>query len=345
MTRASGGVALSQAVVNQSLYFVIIGHVRRRYTTSVRRVRAPVSTSVSNAIINMRTNILCWTSHRICRATAAIASALALAAATGHAAPATAPADYTLVVCSPGSPGTTEDARARMDAFAAAVSSRGGTRIAAVYEPGEDACVEQLGAVALGLVSLPFFLAHEQELGLVPRLQVVARGRPALDRWALVGPRGRIARPGALAGYTIVSSAAYAPAFIRGVVLGEFGAVPADVKLEQSSAVLSALRRAANGEPVAVVLDGTQLAQLGSLPFAPRLQVIAQSPPVPAGLVVMVGARVSAGTWSGIERALIGLASDRASTPVLGALEVARFEPVDAGALARARRAFAGAQR
>lgn len=249
------------------------------------------------------------------------------------------------MVCSPGSPGTSDEARARMDAFAAALSTRAGARIAAIYEPAEDACVERLGSAALGLVALPFFLAHERELGLVPRLQVVAAGRPALERWGLVGPRGRISRPGALAGYTIVSSAAYAPAFIRGVVVGGFGAIPADVKLEQSTAVLSALRRAASGEPVAVVLDGTQLAQLGSLPFASRLQVIAQSPPVPAGLVVTVDARVPAGTWSGVERALIGLSSDRATTPVLGAIEVARFEPVDRAALAQARRAFAGAQR
>ena len=291
----------------------------------------------------MRTNLLCSISHRI-RWAAPLAGALALAGATGHPAPAAAPADHALVACSPGSPGTTEDAQARVDAFARAVSSRGGTRIAAVYEPGDDACVERLGSAAIGLVSLPFFLGHEHELGLVPRLQVVARGRPGLERWALVGPRGRISGPRGLAGYTIVSTAAYVPAFLRGVVLGEFGEVPADATLEQSTAVLSALRRAASGESVAVVLDGAQLAQLGSLPFAPRLQVIAQSAPVPAGLVVTVGARVPAGTWSGIERALIGLSSDRA-TPVLGGLEVARFEPVDAGALARARRAFAGVQR
>jgi hypothetical protein len=340
MIRASGGVALSQAVVSQSLDFIIAGRASLRHDGCGER-RCPCQ--CPNEVIIMRTNILCRTSHRICWTTAALAGALALG--TGHAAPAAAPAEHTLVVCSPGSPGTSDDARARMDAFAAAASTRGGGRIAAIYEPAEDACVERLGSAALGLVALPFFLAHERELGLVPRLQVVAAGRPALEHWALVGPRGRISRPGALAGYTIVSSAAYAPAFIRGVVVGGFGAIPADVKLEQSTAVLSALRRAASGEPVAVVLDGTQLAQLGSLPFASRLQVIAQSPAMPAGLVVTVDARVPAGTWSGIERALIGLSSDRAATPVLGAIEVARFEPVDSGALAQARRAFAGAQR
>lgn len=292
----------------------------------------------------MQTNIICWNSHRVRRA-APLAGALALAAVTGHARPAVAMEPLALVVCAPGSPGTTDEARTRMDAFAAAVSTGAGIRIAASYEPSEDACVERLGSAALGLVSLPFFLAHEHELGLVPRLQAVTRGRPALDRWALVGARGRIAGPGALAGYTIVSSAAYAPAFIRGVVLGEFGALPADVRLEQSTAVLSALRRAASGEPVAVVLDGTQQAQLASLPFASKLQVVAQSPPVPVAVVVTVAARVPAEAWGRIARGLVELSSDRAVTPVLGAIEVARFEPVDGGALAQARRAFAGARR
>ncbi|HEX3758923.1 MAG TPA: PhnD/SsuA/transferrin family substrate-binding protein [Kofleriaceae bacterium] len=249
-----------------------------------------------------------------------------------------------MVVCAPGSPGTTGEARTRMDAFSAAVSTRAGVRIAATYEPSEDGGVTRLGAAEIGLVSLPFFLAHEHALGLVPRLQVAARGRPALDRWALVGPSGRITGPNALAGYTIVSSAAYAPGFIRGVVLGGFGALPADVKLEQSTSVLSALRRAASGERVAVVLDGTQQAQLGSLPFASRLQVVAQSPPVPTGLVVTVDARIPAQTWSRIQRALVDVSSDRAAAPVLGAIEVGRFEPIDADALGRARRGYAGAR-
>ncbi|HEX8111769.1 MAG TPA: hypothetical protein VF516_28755, partial [Kofleriaceae bacterium] len=91
----------------------------------------------------MRTNILCRTSYRI-RSGVAIGSALALAAVTGHAAPAAAPPATTLMVCSPGSPGSTDEARPRMDAFAGALSTRAGTRIAATYEPAEDACVAQL---------------------------------------------------------------------------------------------------------------------------------------------------------------------------------------------------------
>jgi hypothetical protein len=231
-----------------------------------------------------------------------------------------------------------------MDAFAAAVSARAGAQVTAIYEPSDDGGVARLKAAGLGLVSLPFLLQHEHDLGLHARLQVIARGRPALERWALVAPRGRIKAPADLAGFSIVSSAAFAPNFIRGVVLGGFGKLPANVELVASTAVLSALRRAASGEPVAVVLDGVQEASLASLPFAGRLEVATHSPPLPAAVVVTVDARLPPAAWRGIEQALVALASDRTAAPVLEAIEVARFSPPD-GALDQARRAFAGASR
>jgi hypothetical protein len=279
-------------------------------------------------------------SYRLRCAGLAIAGVV-LAAPAGRA----APAQQTLVVCSPGSPGTTDEARPRMDAFAAVVSARSGTPIAAIYEPSDDGGARRLEAAGLGVVSLPFFLEHERALGLHARLQVVGKARPALERWALVAPRGRVRGPDGLAGFTIVSSVAFAPAFIRGVVLGGFGALPANVKLVQSTAVLSSLRRAASGEPVAVVLDGAAEAQLASLPFAGKLEVVTRSPPVPSAVVATAFARVPEPVWRGIERALLGLASDPEGAAVQGAIEIARFAPLDTGALDRARKAFADGQR
>lgn len=228
-----------------------------------------------------------------------------------------------------------------MDAFAAAVSARAGTPLAAIYEPSDDGGGARLATAGLGLVSLPFFLKHERELGLKARLQVVGKGRPVLDRWALVAPRGRIHGPEGLAGFIIASPVAFAPAFVRGVVLGGFGPLPASAKLVQSTAVLSSLRRAASGEQVAVVLDGAAEAQLASLPFAGKLEVVTRSPPVPAAVVATADARVPEAVWRRIERALLGLASDPAGAAVLGAIEIARLAPLDAGALDRARKAFA----
>lgn len=269
--------------------------------------------------------------------------AWAISIAVVTVAAAAEPARLTLVVCSPGSPGTTEEAQPRMDALAAAVTAKAGTPIEAVYEPSEASGASHLKSAGAGLVSLPFFLKHEQELGLHARLQAVAKGRPPLDHWALVGAKGRIKSADDLAGFGIVTSVGFAPAFVRGVVLGALGPPPASAKLVQSTSVLSSLRRAANGEPVAVVLDGTQEASLGTLPFAAKLEVITRSPPVPVALVVTVDERIPAKTWGAVEAALVGLAGDKPD--VLQAIELDKLAPLDEKALDVARKSYADAAR
>jgi hypothetical protein len=275
-------------------------------------------------------------------ALAVVAAALASLVSGAHTVHA-APAGQTLVVCSPGSPGTTDEAQPRMDALAKAVTARAGTSIAVVYDPTDDGGVTRLKAAGLGMVSLPFFLQHEQELGLHARLQAVAKGRPALERWALVTQKGRVKAADGLAGFTLVSSVAFAPAFVRGTALGGFGALPANVKLTQSSAVLSALRHAADGDATAVLLDATQEASLASLPFAAKLEVVTRSPALPVGLVVTIDARLPDKAWAGISNALLGLSSDKAAATALDALQLTGFVALDDKALAAARKAFADA--
>lgn len=265
-----------------------------------------------------------------------------VAAAFGAVAAAAAPEKQLLVVCSPGSPGSTDEAQPRMDTFASALSTAAGTPIAAVYDPSDAGGVRRLEGAGMAIVSLPFFLEHEKELGLHARLEVVQKGRPALERWALVAQKGKVTSAAALAGFTIVSNAAFAPAFVRGSVLGAYGTLPANVKLVQSGAVLSSLRRAANGEPIAVVLDGPQEASLASLPFGAKLEVVTRSPPMPAGLVVTVNSRMPEKTWSAIEAALKNLASERGGATALEALQMDKFVPVDERALDTARKAYAG---
>ncbi len=257
-----------------------------------------------------------------------------------------APAKHVLVVCSPGSPGTTAEAQPAMDAFAAAVSSRAGLPLAAVYEPSEEAGVSRLRGkdADAAMVSLPFFLKHERDLGLRPRLQAVQKGRPALERWALVLKKGRAASPASLAGFTVLSSAGFAPGFVRGPALGGWGPLPASVRVVQSGAVLSALRRAAAGEPVAVLLDGAQEAALASLPFAADLEVAARSAPLPAGVLAVVGARLPSRSAAAVESAVRGLPSDPAGQEALAGMQMTGFEPLDEKALAGARKAYAGAR-
>ena len=256
----------------------------------------------------------------------------------------------TIVFCSPGSPGTTEEAQGAMDAFAAATAGRAGLPAAALgatYAASEDAGVARLRApdAALAIVSLPFLLKHEKALALRAELQAVVQGGAASERWSLVARKGRVTSPAALDGFTLVSSAGFAPGFVRGAALGGWGKLPASVKIVQSAAVLSALRRAAAGEPVAVLLDGAQSAALPTLQFAADLEVVARSPELPSGVVAAVGRRLPAARRAKLGAALRALPSDPAGAEALAGIRLSGFAPLDPKPLAAARRAHAEASR
>lgn len=237
-----------------------------------------------------------------------------------------------------------------MDAFAGAVAARAGLPVAALgatYAASEDAGIARLRApdAAVALVSLPFFLKHEKALALRAELQPVVQGGDATERWSLVARKGRIATPAALDGFTVLSSAGFSPGFVRGTALGGWGKLPGTVRIVQSAAVLSALRRVAAGEPVAVLLDGAQEAALPTLQFAAELEVVARSPALPAGVVAAVGRRLPAARWEKIGAALRELPDEPAGAEALAGIRMSRFVPLDAKALSAARRAYAEAIR
>jgi hypothetical protein len=272
---------------------------------------------------------------------------LAVLALLGSSALAAAPA-HVVVFCSPGSPGTTAEAQPTMDTFAAALGAKAGLpRLGAVYQEAEEAGVARLRAkdAAAAVVSVPFYLKHERELALQARLQAVPKAGEPMERWTLVAKKGRVPSPDALRGLTIASTAGFAPAFVRGPGVGEWGPLPATVRVTQSAAVLSALRRAAAGEDVAVLLDGAQAAALSSLPFAADLEVVARSSPLPVGVVAAVDRRLAARSWSGLDAALRSMHSDAAGAAALDAVRVARFVPVEEATLAAARKAYGEAAR
>lgn len=252
-----------------------------------------------------------------------------------------------VVFCAPGYPGTTEQAAPTMDALASAlVEASGGalTAVDASYHQDEAAGV---GAIRDGadvaVVTLPFWLAHGEDLGLRVVATGVTDGPGREETWALVAPRGRVRAPSDLAGWELASIAGYAPGFVRGIALGDWGSLPEDVTLTFTSRVLGSLRRAAAGEPVAVLLDGAQDAALDRLPFAGELEIVARSEPVPTSLVCVRGERPEGPAAVAAFRALDATESGR------GALEGIRLERVEdapkAERLDRLRRAYAGAGR
>ncbi|HSB21188.1 MAG TPA: hypothetical protein VLD85_14370 [Anaeromyxobacteraceae bacterium] len=280
---------------------------------------------------------------------ALLAAVSLLPALAASAPPAGRPAErITLVACAPGYPGSTAEAQPSMDALAAALARTAGWKpgaLAAVYEPTEKEGLERLARAdaAVALVPLPFFLEHAGKLRLTARLQVEQPGG-LTEVWSLVARKGRVASPAALAGFTVASIAGYAPGFVRGAP-GAWGRIPEGVRVAETSQVLSALRRAAAGEDVAVLLDGAQGAALPTLPFAADLEVVARSAPLPAALVTTVGSRLPAARWRQLEQAFAAVPSDPEGAAALAGVRMVRFAPVDAAALATARRLAAGPSR
>jgi len=235
-----------------------------------------------------------------------------------------------------------------MDAFASAAAAAAGWpagSVRAAYFETAQGGLKRLADrdAALALVSLPFFLQQEGALRLAPRLQVVQESGAA-ETWGLAARRGRLASAAALDGWEITGTAGYAPDFVRGALLGAWGVPPGTTRITFTASVLSALRRAAAGEPVAVVVDGAQAAALASLPFASDLEIVARSRPLPGTLLCQVGSRLGEAD----ARALLGGLERLHARPewaeVLKTMRMTRFEAVDAAAIETARRACAAAR-
>ncbi|HVO18724.1 MAG TPA: PhnD/SsuA/transferrin family substrate-binding protein [Anaeromyxobacter sp.] len=271
-----------------------------------------------------------------------ISLAAALLIAAGPVLP-VPPRSVALVICAPGYPGTTAEAQPSVDALVAALSHAGGLpdgALSATYLNAEEEGVAQLKSTeaAVAMVPVPFYVKYAVALSLHARLAVVRQGAQGpLETWALVAGRGRITSPAALAGFTVVSIAGYSPAFVRGA-LASWGRLPPDAHITFSNQVLSALRRAAAGEAVAVLLDGEQTAALPTLPFAGQLEVVARSAPLPGAFVATVGDRLEPARWRALEKALLALPSTAEGSAALEGVRMQGFAPLPPDALSLTRR-------
>ena len=216
-------------------------------------------------------------------------------------------------------------------------------RLAAEYHETEEAGMARLKAQqpAIAMVPLPFFLAHANELKLTAVAQAVEKDGQAAVTWSLAAKKGRVTSAASLAGYQIVSLAAYAPDFIRNVALGKWGKLPGDVTFAAGGQVLSALKKAANGDNVAVLLDAAQAKSLPTLPFAADLEIVATSPPVPGIVVCNVGTGLGTADTKQFVAGLLKIHQTPDGLSALDAVRLAKFVGLDARGLAATRASYA----
>jgi hypothetical protein len=234
-----------------------------------------------------------------------------------------------LVFCAPGYPGTSGDAQPLVGEFAATLGAAAGWpagALTAVYDADEKSDLLRLAApeADLAFVPYPFFVQHGAELHLLPLAQADVPPAGVQQHWTLVLKAGHAPLPAALGGLTLISTAGYAQAFVRDV-LHDIGPLPATTTISATGQVLSALRRAANGEPVAVLLDQEQAAALASLPFAANLHSAATTPPVPVALIVVVADRIPKARAQQVQQALLRLSGTTGGAATLGRLHLNGF--------------------
>lgn len=234
-----------------------------------------------------------------------------------------------LVFCAPGYPGTSGDAQPLVDEFATTLGGAAGWpagSLSAVYDASEKSDLTRLAApeAVLAFVPYPFFVQHGAELHLSPLAQADVQPAGVQQRWTLVLQKGHAPAPAGLAGLNIISTAGYAPDFVR-AVLHNFGALPPTTTITATGQVLSALRRAASGDPVAVLLDQEQASAMTSLPFAANLQTAGTSAAVPVALIVVVAGRLPQPRAQQLQQTLLHLSGSPAGAASLGRLRLNGF--------------------
>jgi len=234
-----------------------------------------------------------------------------------------------------------------MEGFATAVTTAVGwdrDDLAAEYFETEEGGVTRIAAddVGFGLVTLPFFLEHRDELGLQPEMLAVPSGRKTEEPWSLVAGKGKVGQPADLDGWQLVSLAGHSETFVRGPALGDWGELPSTLTITFSGAVLSSLRKAARGEEIVVLLDAEQAEALDRLPFAGDLEIVHRSPPLPVSVVCSIGDRMSPEKKTELIGALAGLDQRPDAADALAGVRLDRFEPMNEAALRQAETAFGG---
>jgi hypothetical protein len=155
-----------------------------------------------------------------------------------------------------------------------------------------------------------------------------------------VAGKGRLGAASDLAGWELVSLAGHSSRFIRGPALATWGELPASLSITFSGAVLSALRKAAQGEDVALLLDAHQAESLGRLPFADALEIVHTSGALPVSLLCAVGDRMAQERLAAVVGALQSLHQLPEAAEALAGVRVERFVDVDRPALERAITSF-----
>lgn len=193
-----------------------------------------------------------------------------------------------MIIIQPGYPGSTRDAEGFMGQLSAYLEGKGGLQgLSGEYHNEEKLALSALGEkkVSFGLVSLGFYLAHREKLG----LRALLESKPK-DNFVVVARVGDVKDPASLTGQPVAGGPLQEAPFLERIALqGKASVASWDQKpvLFASRALRDLVERK---KYAAVVLTGRDHAAFKEL-YAKTLEKILESDYYPASLLVAFDAR------------------------------------------------------
>ena len=235
-----------------------------------------------------------------------------------------------------------------MDAFSRVVETLGGLspgEVQTSFFPEAGPALEFVREKKppLGIVSLPFYLCHRDNLHLIPLLQVVRKKRRT-QTFHILARKGRYPDLEAMRGKPLASNHLFDPRFLSHVVLeGKFEDLLAP---GQTRRPFRAIRRVARGEEEAVLVDNEQIETLQTSKRTRAiwegLTELHRSRKLPTEPLVTIGPGKDDPRIDKIRKALEKLATTEEGGAVCAQLRLDRFAAPDEAAFGEAERLYAG---
>ncbi|RMD96803.1 MAG: hypothetical protein D6812_16410 [Deltaproteobacteria bacterium] len=235
-----------------------------------------------------------------------------------------------LIICSPASPGTTEQAENFMKSVTTYIETTlswpEGT-MRGIYYPSE---AEGLAAIerekpGFAIVSVGFFLKYGERFQMTPFLQPVY-GNATVERYYVVVKDPAFETIADLRGKRLRSNHLVEPLFLSRVVFRGKIDVESFFDAKVSRTSFSAIKAVARGGAEAVLLNASQYDALGQLPFASDLRAIFVSEPIPTAPVVALP-NAAAEDREKLAAALLGMKDDPEGRKILHTMSIDGFRP------------------
>ena len=255
------------------------------------------------------------------------------------------PEPVSIVICHPGSPGTTKQAEKTMSAFAGhlqEIADLPEGSVSCVFFPEAEPALEFIRKEKpkVGIFSLSFYLRYREDLHLSPVLQVVRQDK-GTQTFHLLVKKDRYPDLESLEGKRLVSNHIFDPAFLDRVVLG--GKREDFVQAEETRKPLRVIRKVARGEEDSILVDGKQWETLRKMAgLGDRLVEVHRSRELPTEPVVTIGAGSDRPEIARVTEAMKKMADTILGKQLCRDLQMNHFRDPDKKAFAEVEKLYQG---